>query len=58
MPLGIELKSEQKTEEMVSILESLQQYVPRVPANEVVEVPGCEQILLTKHNLFKIAFGE
>jgi hypothetical protein len=55
VPLGIERKSEQKTED---ILESLQQYVPRVPANEVVDVPGCEQIEVTKHNLFRIGMGE
>ena len=58
MPLGIELKSEQKTEEMVAIIETLQHYVPRVPAIEVVEVPGCEQEQVTKHNFFKICLGE
>ena len=28
--------------------------MPRVSANEVVNVPGCEQIEVTKYNLFRI----
>ena len=59
VPLGIELKSEQKYEDMVAILGSLHKYVPRVPTTEIVEVPGCEEpVEIVKNNFFKVALGE
>ncbi len=58
VPLGIQLKSEQKYE-MVEIRGSLHKYVPRVPTTEMVEVAGCEEPLkVTKSNLFSIGLGK
>ena len=44
VPLGIILKSETKHEDMISIMESLQQYVPckKYTTDEVVESTGEE----------------
>ncbi len=59
VPLRIELKSEQKYEEMVDILGSLHKYVPRVPTTEMVEVAGCEEpVKVTKSNFFNIGLGK
>ena len=58
VPLGIELKSEQKVEEMVAILDSLQKYVPKIPRREKIYVPGCvEPVEVGKNGFFKIGFG-
>lgn len=40
MPLGVILKSETKTEDMVCICEDLHSYVPTNSAEHTVEVPG------------------
>ena len=59
MPLGIQLKSESKYEEMADIIRSLHKYVPRDPTTEAVDVPGCSApMVITKSNFFKIGFGE
>ncbi len=42
VPLGSDLKSEQKYEEMVDILSALHKNVPMDPSTEVLEVPGCD----------------
>lgn len=56
--MGIELKSEQKLEEMVSILDKLHSYVPKIPETEEVLVEGCsEPVELTKHKFFNIGLG-
>ena len=43
---------------MVSILNTLQHYVPAVPANEVVNVPGSEPVNLVKNRIHRIAIGK
>ena len=58
VPLGIELKSEQKLDEMVAILDSLQKYVPMVPKTKNVTVPGCtSEVKVTKNVFFNICIG-
>lgn len=42
VPLGVILKSESKTEEMIDILEDLHQYVPTTSTTNEIEVPGYE----------------
>ena len=59
MPLGIQLRSEQKLEDMVEILSVLHKYVPRVTTTEKVHIPECEETLtLTKNKFFNTMIGE
>jgi len=59
VPLGIQLKSEQKHEDMVDIVHGLHKYVPRDPTTETVQVPGSSDLLqMTESNFFKIGVGE
>ena len=58
VPLGIQLRSEQKYEEMADIIRFLHKYVPRDPTTTTVSVPGCSTpMTLTKSNFFKIGLG-
>lgn len=43
VPLGVYLKNENKLDEMVSIMETLQQYVPHVRKTTTVQVHGSEE---------------
>lgn len=56
MPLGIELKSEQKYEEMVDILSSLHKYVPTVTTTEKVTLPE-ENTEVENDEFFQIPLG-
>lgn len=59
VPLGIQLKSEQKYEDMVEILDDLQKYVPKVVKVEEKSVPGCDvPIRMKKHDFYQIALGD
>lgn len=52
------MKSEQKYEEMVQILDELQEHVPKVATTEEVCVPGCnDPVQVKKHDFYPIALG-
>ena len=56
--LGFILKSETKTEEMVSICEDLQGYVPTISTEYAVEVPGeSEEYQVTADNFHYVLLG-
>lgn len=56
MPLGIELKSEQKLDEMVQIMASLHKYVPMDTSTQVVTLPD-ETTEVTHDEFFPILLG-
>ena len=56
MPLGIELKSEQKLEDMVDILVSLHKYIPTVTTTKMVTPPE-ETSEITCDDFFQIPLG-
>jgi len=55
-PLGIELKSEQKLDEMVDIMASLHKYVPIDTSTQVVMLPD-ETTEVTRDDFFPILLG-
>lgn len=57
MPLGIELKSEQKLEEMVEIMDSLHKYVPTVSTEESVELAEATT-KVTRDDFFPLLMGK
>ena len=56
MPVGIELKSEQKLEDMVDILASLHKYIPMVTTTKTVTLPE-ETSEITCDDFFHIPLG-
>jgi L1 cell adhesion molecule like protein len=52
VPLGIIMKNEMKTEEMVNILETLHQYVPSISSNKLIFAPGNSVPDEIKHDEF------
>ena len=58
MPLGIILKNENKLEEMVSIMETLQKYVPSKKTTHSVPVPGTSDVEeVEQYHFHQILFG-
>ena len=61
VPLGVILKCETKTEDMVSICEDLHSYVPTTTAEHEVEVSedeeNCEECKVTTDDFHYILFG-
>ena len=58
VPLRIILKSEQKHDEMVQILDHLHQYVPTVTTTRTVDVPGHSPAHIPLDHFHQLAFGE
>ncbi len=56
MPVGIELKSEQKLEDMVDILASLHKYIPTVTTTKTVTLPE-ETSEIIWDDFFQILLG-
>ena len=57
MPLGIELKSEQKYEDMVDIMASLHKYAPTVTTTQKVTLSDRESTEVTCDEFFPIILG-
>ena len=57
VPLGIELKDENKTDEMCVILESIQKYIPAITQSRTVQLPNGESIECQETEMWETLFG-
>ena len=58
VPLGVILKSETKTEEMVNTRKDLHTYVPTTTANHAMEVPEEDrEVTVTEDHFHHLLFG-
>lgn len=55
--MGIELKNENKTDEMCQIMDSLHKYVPSIAKDETLTLPNGELLSVSNKELWETLFG-